>query len=135
MNGHMHNDIDTVAPGVLPILEEIAHKGDFPPDLKSGSFYQVDHRLAPGDEDDWITKTYQIPSVTSELGYPYNFVGDWVIKSKDMALDLVKSNSHWVDYVAANLPRYSAQLQKEQMNYKEAVNNQKWKWSQIKTVI
>ena len=59
-----------------------------------------------GDADDYVTRTYHIPSVTSEIGFIDQFVEDWVVKSKEQALDIVKLNSYWVDYIFTNLPRF-----------------------------
>ena len=60
-----------------------------------------------GDADDFITATYKIPSVTSEIGYDNQFIEDWVVKSKEQALDIVKLNSQWIDYICTHLQSYA----------------------------
>lgn len=102
-NGRKPNDIETRAPGVLPILKDIVANANFPPDLKSGTSSEVIDEQVGGDTDDYITATYKIPSVTSEIGYANQFIDDWVVKSKEQALDIVKLNGNWVDYIFNHL--------------------------------
>lgn len=111
-NGKKVNDIQTKAPGVLPILKDIVANAQFPPDLKTGNAFEVMEDRVSGDADDWIVTTFGIPSVTSEIGYPSQFIDDWVVKSKEQALDLLKQNTLWLDYIFTNLPRYSQDLAK-----------------------
>ena len=68
-NGRAPNDIDSRAPGVLSIVQEIVKNAEFPKDLKTGNAYDVIQEKVGGDADDYITGTYGIPSVTSEIGY------------------------------------------------------------------
>ena len=68
-NGRQKNDIETRAPGVLSIVQEIVSNAKFPRDLKTGNAYDVIQEKVGGDADDYITGTYGIPSVTSEIGY------------------------------------------------------------------
>lgn len=68
-NGRAPNDIEKRAPGVLPILQQIVKEATFPPNLKSGNAWDVIQEKMGGDADDYITATYKIPSVTSEIGY------------------------------------------------------------------
>lgn len=68
-NGRHPNDIEKRAPGVLAIVKEIAEKANFPPNLKTGNAYDVIEEKVGGDADDYITATFKIPSVTSEIGY------------------------------------------------------------------
>ena len=46
-----------------------------------------------GDADDYVTGTYGIPSVTSEIGYQEQFIDDWVVKNKKEAFKIVNENS------------------------------------------
>ena len=68
-NGRNPNDIEKRAPGVLPIFKDIVANANFPPDLVSGNAYDTIQTKVGGDTDDYITATYGIPSVTSEIGY------------------------------------------------------------------
>lgn len=68
-NGRKPNDIEKRAPGVLAIMKDIVANANFPPDLKSGTSSDVIEEKVGGDTDDYITATYGIPSVTSEIGY------------------------------------------------------------------
>jgi hypothetical protein len=58
--------------------------------------------------------------VTSEIGYQEQFIDDWVVKTKEQAFKIVHENSKWLEYIFANLPRYSLQLatKKEEKPYK-----------------
>jgi carboxypeptidase T len=107
-NGRTPNDIEKRAPGVLPIMKDIVANANFPPDLVSGNSGETIQQKVGGDTDDYITATYGIPSVTSEIGYANQFIDDWVVKSKEQALDVVKLNGNWVDYVFNNLPKFAA---------------------------
>jgi hypothetical protein len=68
-NGRNPNDIEKRAPGVLSIVQDVAQNANFPPNLKTGNAYDVIEDKVGGDADDYITATYKIPSVTSEIGY------------------------------------------------------------------
>lgn len=109
-NGRNPNDIEERAPGVLPIVKQIAQWAQFPPDLKSGSSSDVIQEKIGGDMDDYVTATYKIPSITSEIGYMDQFLQDWVVKSKEIAFDIVRLNHKWLDYVYVHLPEFSDQL-------------------------
>ena len=51
--------------------------------MKSGNSAEVIFEQVGGDTDDYITETYKIPSVTSEIGDEEQFIDNWVIKSKE----------------------------------------------------
>jgi hypothetical protein len=82
-------------------------KASFPPELKSGTSNDVIGEKVGGDADDYITATYKIPSVTSEIGYMDQFIDDWVIKSKEQAFDIVRLNSKWLEYIYLHLPEFA----------------------------
>lgn len=105
-NGRENNDIERRAPGVLAIMKDIVNHAQFPADVKSGNSFEVIKETVGGDADDYITATYGIPSVTSELGVMSQFVNDWVIRSKEDAYDILSQNTKWVDYVFTHLPNY-----------------------------
>ena len=88
----------------------MAQNANFPPNLKTGNAYDVIEEKVGGDADDYITATYKIPSVTSEIGYITQFVEDWVVKSELIAFDICKLNGNWLEYVFLNLPKYAEQL-------------------------
>ena len=75
--------------------------------MQTGNAYDVIKEKVGGDADDYITATYGIPSVTSEIGYETEFLDDWVAKSKDISFDICDKNYLWVEYIFANLPRYA----------------------------
>lgn len=95
-NGRAPNDIESRAPGVLAIVKEIAQKGQFPQNLVTGNSQEVIQEKVGGDADDYITGTYGIPSVTSEIGYQQMFFDDWVAKSKEYAFKIVDDNNKWL---------------------------------------
>jgi len=57
-----------------------------------GNAYNVIAEKVGGDADDYITGTYGIPSVTSEIGFMDQFIEDWVVKSKEIGFDICKLN-------------------------------------------
>lgn len=109
-NGRENNDIERRAPGVLAIMKDITKNAKFPAEVKTGNSFEVIKETVGGDADDYITATYGIPSVTSELGVMSQFVNDWVIRSKEDAYDIINQNTKWVDYVFTHLPTYTQQL-------------------------
>lgn len=119
-NGRHPNDIESRAPGVLAIVKEVAEKANFPPNLKTGNAWDVIEEKVGGDADDYITATYKIPSVTSEIGFAEQFIEDWVVKSKEIAFDICKLNGYWLEYVFLNLPKFSTNLSAAQKPKKVA---------------
>lgn len=88
-NGREMNDIERRAPGVLSVMKDITSHAQFPEGVKTGNSFEVIHETVGGDADDYITATYGIPSVTSELGNMNQFVNDFVIRSKEDAFEIV----------------------------------------------
>ena len=109
-NGRENNDIEKRAPGVLAIMKDIVKNAKFPDEVKTGNSFEVIRETVGGDADDFITATYGIPSVTSELGTMKQFSNDWVIRSKEDAYEVLSQNTKWVDYVFDHLPQYTKQL-------------------------
>lgn len=82
-NAHMVNDkLETLAPGVKEIMTDITRNAEFPKNLATGNAYQAMAETMSGDADDWVTSTFKIPSVTSEIGYFHNFEDHWLAKTK-----------------------------------------------------
>ena len=106
-NGREKNDIEIRAPGVLSVMKDIVANAQFPEGVKTGNAFDVIHETVGGDADDYITATYGIPSVTSELGNMSQFINDFVVKDKEEAYDILTSNSKWVDYIFDNLVKYN----------------------------
>jgi hypothetical protein len=52
-----------------------------------------------GDMDDWVLATYNIPSVTGEIGNSNDFIDEWTAKSLDKAYSIVNDNSPWIEHV------------------------------------
>ena len=48
--------------------------------------------------DDLVLATYNIPSVTGEVGNQADFEDEWTAKSKDRAFTIVKDNSPWIEH-------------------------------------
>ena len=46
--------------------------------------------------DDWILSTLNIPSITNELGRNEQYAGQWQVKSKEEAFDIITENSQWL---------------------------------------
>jgi len=49
--------------------------------------------------DDWVLATFNIPSITSEIGTEDEFIGGWQSKSTEVSYQLVKDNQPWLEYV------------------------------------
>jgi hypothetical protein len=88
-NGREINDIESRAPGVLSVMKDIVSHAQFPEGVKTGNAYDVIHSTVGGDADDYVTATYGIPSVTSELGNMNQFVNDFVVRSKEDAYEII----------------------------------------------
>ena len=72
-----------------------------------------------GDFDDYITQTYQIPSVTSELGSLNDYKDKWWNKSPSSAKAVIDSNQEWITYIYQKL---GSRLKFSSVNF-EQVNN------------
>lgn len=70
-------------------MKDIVKNAKFPQDVKTGNSFEVLKETVGGDADDYITATYGIPSVTSELGTMSQFSNDWVIRSKEDAYEVL----------------------------------------------
>ena len=51
-----------------------------------------------GDMDDWVLATYNIPSVTGEIGNQADFEDEWTAKSKERAYQIVRDNNPWIEH-------------------------------------
>ena len=49
--------------------------------------------------DDWILATFNIPSVTNELGTDSQFSNGWVVNNAQEAFNICKDNSEWIEFV------------------------------------
>ena len=68
-NGRSENDIETRNPGTLEIFTEIARDATWPAEhVHNGNSKTIIGDQMGGDMDDWVLATYNIPSVTGEIG-------------------------------------------------------------------
>ena len=98
-NGGVENDIETRNPGMLQIFQEIAKDATFPPNNNhKGNSKSIIGDQIGGDMDDWILATYNIPSITGEIGNIEDFIDEWTVKSADKAYELVTQNEPWIEH-------------------------------------
>lgn len=48
--------------------------------------------------DDWILSTYNIPSVTGEIGNENDFINEWTVQSADKAYQITSDNLPWIEH-------------------------------------
>ena len=85
-NGRPENDIETRNPGMLQIFQEIGKDATFPAkNQHQGNSKTIIGDQIGGDMDDWILATYNIPSVTGEIGNEDDFIDEWTVQSADKA--------------------------------------------------
>ena len=48
--------------------------------------------------DDWVLATYNIPSVTGEIGNESDFVEEWTVSSPEKAYDIISKNQPWLEH-------------------------------------
>jgi hypothetical protein len=48
--------------------------------------------------DDWVLATFNIPSVTGELGNQDDVIEEWQVKSSDLAWNILKDNNNWIEH-------------------------------------
>ena len=53
--------------------------------------------------DDWVLATFNIPSVTAELGDENQYIGEWTVKDKSTALSICQENSNWLEHTYKKL--------------------------------
>jgi hypothetical protein len=68
-NGRDTNDIEMRSPGMIQIFLEIGNDAQFPKGEKNyGNSHDILGEKIGGDMDDYVLSTFNIPSVTAELG-------------------------------------------------------------------
>lgn len=98
-NGRMKNDIETRNPGMLAVFQEIADDAKFPEGNKhSGNSVDTFGEQIGGDMDDWVLSTFNIPSVTNELGTEDQYTDAWTVQSVDTGYQLVNENLPWLEH-------------------------------------
>lgn len=103
-NGRSENDIETRNPGILAIFQEIEEQAQFPDGNKNdGNSQQLIGEKIGGDMDDWVLATFNIPSVTAELGDENQYIGEWTVKDKSTALSICQENSNWLEHTYKKL--------------------------------
>lgn len=48
--------------------------------------------------DDWILATYNIPSVTGEIGNEADFQDEWTVQSPQKAYQITRDNIAWLEH-------------------------------------
>ena len=66
--------------------------------------------------DDWILATYNIPSVTGEIGSIDDFIDEWTVKSADKAYQIVTENQPWLEHT---FQKIGTQLKMKPVTYFE----------------
>lgn len=98
-NGRVENDIETRNPGMLQIFQEIGKDATFPPgNNHEGNSKSIIGDQIGGDMDDWILATYNIPSITGEIGNIDDFIDEWTVISADKAFEIVTANEPWLEH-------------------------------------
>lgn len=98
-NGRPVNDIEKRNPGMLKMFQEIATQATFPRgNQHQGNSQTIIGDQIGGDMDDWVLATFNIPSVTGELGNQDDFIEEWQVKSSDLAWNILKDNNNWIEH-------------------------------------
>lgn len=85
---------------MLAVFQEIANDAKFPDGNKhSGNSADTFGEQIGGDMDDWVLSTFNIPSVTNELGTEDQYTDSWTAQSSSTAYQLVNENLPWVEHV------------------------------------
>lgn len=48
--------------------------------------------------DDWVLATYNIPSVTGEIGNESDFLDEWTVSSENKAFEILTQNQPWLEH-------------------------------------
>lgn len=67
-NGELDNELSRSNPEAQKIFNEIGHSGLFPQNVLMGNAIKTVGYKADGEANDYILKTFDIPSVSPELG-------------------------------------------------------------------
>jgi len=77
--------------------------------------------------DDWILATFNIPSVTGELGNESEFIDEWTIKDSDKAFKILIDNNPWVEHtyhkIGSQLALDPVKYEKSDLKNKLILNN------------
>ena len=81
------------------MFQEIGSQATFPRgNQHQGNSQTIIGDQIGGDMDDWVLATFNIPSVTGELGNQDDFIEEWQVKSSDMAWNILTDNTNWIEH-------------------------------------
>jgi len=70
--------------------------------------------------DDWVLATYNIPSVTAELGNENDFLSEWTVKDNLTAFNICKDNFNFLEHTFMKLGN---QIAFKPVAYKKNLNS------------
>lgn len=102
-NGQLNNELAQTNPDAQKIFNEIWDNGKFPASTLKGNAIKTVGYTADGEANDWITKTFNIPSVSPELGNDNLLSADFFLPFKFVAREVLRDNHPWIKHTIDKL--------------------------------
>ena len=102
-NAELDNELSTSNPEAQKIFNEIWDEATFPSSTLHGNAHMTVGYLANGEANDYITKTFDIPSVSPELANDNFFSSDFFLQHDHVVREVLRDNHPWILYTLKKL--------------------------------
>mmetsp|Transcript_9679 Transcript_9679/g.14728 ORF Transcript_9679/g.14728 Transcript_9679/m.14728 type:complete len:288 (-) Transcript_9679:301-1164(-) len=102
-NGESNNTLNEVNPDAALIFNEIWDEAVFPASTLRGNAIKTVGYISNGEGNDWIMKTFNIPSVSPELASDDYFSTDFFLPYDFVTRGVLKVNYPWVKHTFKKL--------------------------------
>ena len=102
-NGEIENELDVSNPEAKKIFNEIWDEAKFPTSTLHGNAIQTVGYLADGEANDYILKTFDIPSVSPELANDNIFSSNFFLPYDFVTREVLRDNHPWIQYTIKKL--------------------------------
>lgn len=102
-NGEIENELATSNPEAQRIFNEIYDAKLFPETTLPGNAINTVGYKADGEANDYILKTFDIPSVSPELGNDNVFSGQFFLPYDFVTREVLRDNYPWIKYTIEKL--------------------------------
>lgn len=97
-NGELDNELARSNPEAQKIFNEIGDKDLFPENVLKGNAIKTVGYKADGEANDYILKTFDIPSVSPELGNDNIFSSQFFLPYDFVTREVLRDNHPWIKY-------------------------------------
>jgi len=102
-NGELDNELALSNPEAQAVFNEIFDDAEFPLSTLRGNAIKTVGYTADGEANDYILKTFNIPSVSPELGNDNLFSSDFFLPYAFVAREVMRDNHPWIFHTIKKL--------------------------------